>query len=305
MRRLAVLLALVTACSEAVTTPSPLPTTEPTGSTPAPTPPPTAPPPTAPASPPPAAQVDTIFAEGFEGGTLGAFDDGVDSTRHRVVRDAALARAGERFLEMTYPAGSTAGWLTRFFMPGYDSLYVRYHVRFEPAFELGTKLLRVRGSRVDDRWSAFGRAGLCPTGSDWFATGVVATASGSPGPARFYTYYPEMQREPGGVTCYGRHADPAPGATTYDAAATTLGRDRWHRIEVWVKLNTPGVHDGEQRMWVDGVLAGTWTGLLFRTTTDLRLNSVMIDGSLMHAGGAPRTQRVLVDELVVLTGRPG
>src|SRR5574342_1055486 len=78
----------------------------------------------------PDATADTVFADGFEGGTLSAWQDGVDPTRHRVLADPALAHSASGVLEVTYPAGSDGGWLTRFFRPGYDSLYVSYWVRF-------------------------------------------------------------------------------------------------------------------------------------------------------------------------------
>src|SRR3982074_762773 len=37
---------------------------------------------------------DTLFADDFESGTLAAWQDGVDSTRQRVVTDPGLAQSG-------------------------------------------------------------------------------------------------------------------------------------------------------------------------------------------------------------------
>src|SRR6185503_583537 len=106
------------------------------------------------------ARGDTVFAEGFEGGTLGAWSDGVDTTRQRVVTDSSFAQSGRRYLAVTYPAGGDGGWLTHFLTPAYDSLFVSYWVRFPPTWVGGTKLLALYGSRSDDRWSAFGKAGI-------------------------------------------------------------------------------------------------------------------------------------------------
>ena len=165
-----------------------------------------------------AAAIDTIFYDGFESGNLALWQDGVNPTKHQVITDASTARVGSRYLQITYPANDDGGWLTRFFMPGYDSLYVRYYVRFTPTWTGSTKLLLLRGSRTDNQWSSFGVAGQCPSGTDFFATNIVTDPSGNPGPALFYSYFPAMSREPDGVTCWGRYS--GQGTTTYSDSAT-------------------------------------------------------------------------------------
>ena len=249
-------------------------------------------------NPPPGAQIDTIFYDGFEGGTLAAWDDGVDPTHQRIVTDASLAHAGSRLLEVTYKAGGTGGWLSRFFMPGYDAVYVSYRFRFEPDWESGTKLLNLRGSRTDNQWSSFGNAGKCPTGSDFFAANVITQGNGDPGPLRFYSYYPGMATEPDGVTCWGRWG---PESAYLDLVAPSLGA--WHHLEFWVNLNTPGSSNGEQRFWLDGELLGEWTGLAFRTSDILRLNSLTLESS--NAGPPPsKDQHLYIDDVLVATARP-
>src|SRR5881394_1234355 len=148
---------------------------------------------------------DTVFVEDFESGTLKGWSDGVDTTRQRVVTDSAFAQSGHRYLAVTYPAGGDGGWLTHFLTPAYDSLFVSYWVRFPPTWVGGTKLLALYGSRSDDRWSAFGKAGICPKGDDFFMAMVITEMAGNPGATRFYTYYPAMKREPDRVTCWGRY----------------------------------------------------------------------------------------------------
>src|SRR5207237_4822215 len=78
----------------------------------------------------------SIFREDFESGALAAWQDGVDPSRHRIVTDPTAAQSGSRYLDVTYPAGPDGGWLTHFLLPRYDSLYVRFSVRF-PAKSLG------------------------------------------------------------------------------------------------------------------------------------------------------------------------
>ena len=243
--------------------------------------------------------VDTLFVDGFESGTLQAWEDGVDPTRHRVLRDPALARSGRHLLAARYPAGTDAGWLTRWFLPGYDSLYVSYWVRLQPDWRGGTKLIALYGSRTDDKWSAMGKAGHCPSGADFFAAMLVTEPAGDPGPLRFYSYYPAMAREPDGVTCWGRYGD---GSEFY-APPVRLRPVSWHHIEFWVKLNTPGQADGLQTFWLDGAQVGNWSGMRFRSSSILRLNSVQLSFSVA-APGAPRNQELYIDDLLVTTGRP-
>jgi len=241
---------------------------------------------------------DTLFHEGFETGDLSRWDDGVDPARHRVVGGPGRARSGAYALEITYPAGRDGGWLTRFLPTGHDSLYVSLYVRFDPEWTGSTKLVALYGSRRGDRWSAFGRAGDCPDGTDFFATMLVTEAgTGEPGRTRFYTYYPEMRREPDGRTCWGRFGD---GTERY-LPGGVLTRGEWHRLEFWVRLNAPGARDAVQEYWIDGEPAGSWSGIALRTSPELELNAVQLTASAEPAA-APR--RLYVDDVVVTTSRP-
>jgi len=237
-----------------------------------------------------------VFVEDFETGSLASWTDGVDPARHHVVMDPSQAQSGSRYLQVTYRAGGDGGWLTHFFPSGYDSLYVSYYVRFPAGWQGGTKLVALYGSRTDDQWSAFGKAGLCPAGDDFFAAMLIAEGTGDPGPLRFYSYYPAMAREPDGVTCWGRYGD---GAERY-VEPLTMSRGVWHHVEFWVKLNTPGHGNATQSFWLDGVPRGTWPALSFRSSSRLRLNAVQLTFNRGTSGGTA-TQTLDVDHLVVTT----
>ena len=234
----------------------------------------------------------TIFSDGFEGGTLAAWQDGVDPATQQVLTDATQAHAGTHVLQLTYPAGQGAGWLTRFFLPGYDSLYVSYWLRLDPNWTGSTALLGLRGSRTDNQWSAFGKASSCPTGTDFFATSVVAGTATNPLDLAFATYYPGMP------SCTGQSA--GPGTTTSYASARRLTPGPWHQVAVWVKLNRVGQSDGQQVIWLDGAVVGQWSGLVYRTSTILKLNSLMLDAF----AAAPQTEHAYVDDVVVLAALP-
>lgn len=241
----------------------------------------------------------TVFVEDFESGTLAAWPDGVDPSRQLVLTGQEFAQSGSRYLQVTYPAKGDGGWLTRFFMPGYDSLYVSYHVRFHPDWSGGTKLIGFFGARTDNQWSAAGKAGTCPQGTDFFIAMVVTEPTGNPGPTRFYSYYPAMAREPDGVTCWGRYGD---GTEIY-VPPLALTPGVWHHLEFMVKLNAPGESNGTQQLWIDGTLRGTWSGLQFRTSSELQLNAVQLTFNRGIAGG-PTSQTLWVDNLLVATNRP-
>ena len=51
-------------------------------------------------------------------------------------------------------------------------------------------------------------------------------------------------------------------------------------------------------MWVDGMLKGTWTGLSFRTSDVLKLNSLTLEAVPM-GGTEGVTRRLLVDDSLV------
>jgi hypothetical protein len=244
-----------------------------------------------------AASGPPIFSEDFESDSLAAWQDGVDPARHKIVTDSARAQSGNRYLSVTYPAGRDGGWMTRFFMPGYDALYLSLYVRFPRNWVGGTKIVGFYGSRTDDQWSGFGKAGKCPNGTDFFDAMLLTQDTGNPGPVKFYTYFPGMSREPDGVTCWGRYGDREVRTASY-AGAPTLRPDEWQHIEFEVRLNKPGQSDGSQKFWVNGVLGASWSGINFRNSDVLRLNSAQLSFS-SGGSGVPRTQQLDIDEVVI------
>ena len=237
------------------------------------------------------AEIDTIFYDGFESGNLSLWQDGVDPT-HQVVRNGTIAEGGTHYLEMTLPAGETDAWLTRFFMPGYDSVYVRMYVRYPSSWSGGSKMFALRGSPTDNQWGGFGNAGKCPSGTDFFSSNLTTESDLDPGPVHFYAYYFGMPSS-GGV-CWGSNGD---ANTSYTHASSGLTHDVWHKVEYWVKLNAPASQDAVQRFWIDGVLWGEWSGISFRTTSNLKLNALQLQ--LQNAGHS-----VYYDDVLVATAKP-
>jgi len=235
-----------------------------------------------------------IFAEDFESGSFAKWTDGYNSSLHRIASDASFAHSGSRYLDVTYPQGSNGGFLNTWFMPGYDSALVSYWIRFPSNWSGGGYLVGLYANRTDNMWSAFGKAGVCPSGSDFFTAFLFNEPSANPGPTHFYSYYPGMTRS--GTQCWGNTS----GAGSRYMDETPMSRGSWHHVEFFVKANTPGQSDGVERFWIDGVLHGEWTGLMQRTTRDLMLNALQLTFNV--ASGAPQTQHVYVDDVEVRTG---
>jgi polysaccharide lyase-like protein len=240
-----------------------------------------------------------VFTEDFESDSLSQWQDGVDPERHKIVNEPGRAKSGSRYLSVTYPAGRDGGWITRFFMPGYEALRASLWVRFPKDWVGGTKIIGLYGSRIDDQWSAFGKAGVCPKGTDFFDAMLITQESGNPGPLKFYTYYPAMFRDNDGVTCWGRYGDKEMRTVSYSAASSSgMSQETWHHIEFEVRLNKPGQSDGSQKFWVDGVLGASWNGISFRDSDVLRLNAAQLSFS-SGATGVARAQTLDIDDIFV------
>lgn len=239
--------------------------------------------------------IDTLLVEGFESGSV-TWDDEGQPSRHAIVTDAMSAHSGSKYLAVTFPQGSDGGWMTKFFMPGYDTLYISYWVWLEPGWDHGqfaTKLLNIGGARIDNQWSQVGNAGVCPNGTDFFTAILAVFANGL---VNFNTIYVDEPPDNQG-NCWGLTGD---GTEVMDPARQfTTGA--WHRVEYLLILNDPTASNFSQQFWLDGVLKGTWSGIRVRTTTDLRLNVFTISASI--AGGSPRTQTMHIDDIVVANGR--
>jgi hypothetical protein len=240
--------------------------------------------------------VDTVWYENFENGSLASWGDQGLAQNHAVVAPPGGAFGGALALQVTYPQGSDGGWLTRFFMPGYDSIYVRYYIKLESTWQGGTKLSSLYGSRTDNQWSAAGKSGVCPNGTDFFQV----TLTGDPSPQmllRFYDQYFAMPSNSG--TCYGSNGD---AGTIMTPSQFQLTTGVWHKVEYWTKLNDPALTNSVQEFKIDGVTRGTWSGISLRTSTILTLNAFTL--TMSAPSGAPTTQHLWVDDILITRQRP-
>ncbi len=244
-------------------------------------------------------QPHVIFCDDFESGNLSSWQDGYNPALHRITTHSTNVYAGQRALEVTYPAGGEGGWLTRWFMPGFDHAFARLYLKLQSGWRCGqncTKLFGFYGNRIDNQWSGFGKAGTRPNGTDFFFTALVTLnwyRQPDPGEIIFYSYFPDMAQAPDGRYWgnYFFQTDPR------DALLT----DRWYCLELEVQANTPGQHNGLQRLWIDGTAKGEAQNIRWRDTTDLKINAFQ----LTFSGTVPVTEHLWVDNVVVSTQKIG
>jgi hypothetical protein len=248
-----------------------------------------------------------IFCDDFENETLpGIWGDGYDPARHTIISSpAANVYRGARALQALYPAGGDGGWLTHWFTPsgappgsaraGYDHVFARLYWKLDPAWRCESsascgKVMVLYGTQTGTNgpfnpWSGFGKAGVCPSGSDYFNAGS-ATLQPPPQEMILYTYYPDM---------------PCPGFGQYFRTGVGLVPGTWTCIEQEILVNTPGQRNGLQRLWVDGTLVGEVLNMRWRDTTNIQTTAFQLSFSL----SPPQSQRAWVDNVVVSTQRVG
>lgn len=236
---------------------------------------------------------DPIFVDGFETPTLEGWGDRRGEVR--IVDTDPFE--GSRCLEfLAKPGKGTGGHLVHWFMPGFDAITVEWAVKFASDFDQGNHmhLCWVGGNRTDDRYSAFGKAGKRPSGTDFFVTNLEPWREWGrvppPGTLGLYAYWPDMERSPDGMFW---------GNTLASDPKLQVPRGKWVRMRLAIRLNTPGRSDGEQAFWMDGTLGGHFKGLRFRDSDVLRLNSFALD---LYVHDSVRDNRAWFDAVRIESG---
>ncbi|MFA6043207.1 MAG: Ig-like domain-containing protein, partial [Patescibacteria group bacterium] len=259
-----------------------------------------------------------IFTENFEENSIGTmaarWNDNDNTGGMSFSSDVPATSGGSQSLRMTAVGGSTTGgYLYKNFAPaGYDTLYVRYYVKFPSNFP-GLHHLVTLGGRNPASNFPIGSAGTQPTGSDRFSSSVEP--SGNPFVWDFYTYWMHM-RSWNGSQYFGNGFNPSPTAP--------LTTNDWFPVEFMIKLNSPvSSFNGEQAMWLNGLLKqhltqgsplGNWSsdeffpnpsgspfeGFQWRNTTALNINYLWFQ--YYHETGANgATDSLSFDDVVVAT----
>jgi len=195
----------------------------------------------------------------------------------------------------------SGGHLYRMFSPGLETAHLRFYVWFDPEHTFVHHFVNLMGYNPATRWPQ-GKAGLKPEGQDRFTTGIEPWGDWGrlkpPGVWNFYSYWCEMKKAPDGKfwgNSFRAKTDPP------------VARGKWICVEIMVKCNTVDKADGEQAFWIDGVCAGRWGGIRWRTVKELNVNGLglsyyMTNRAARGEGAEPRTKnRVRFDDVVLAT----
>jgi len=221
--------------------------------------------------------------------------------------------------------GTGASFGYRF--PGEQEIYVRFYMRWDWDWDRPIHhFFAIHGDQSNDMWSCHGTAGCRPNGIKCLNGATVDTRETVPGelPGEpfFYSYFPGMNCDSGNVCdnyadpvaicqgcanrglpcenglecCWGNHFDLNQGISV------SLEQERWYAVETRIKANSvflgEGTPDGEMALWIDGVLVGHHTGMLWRHTDALLLNHFIVWNYFPEASQA---YRIWFDNLVIST----
>lgn len=247
-----------------------------------------------------AENAEVIFAETFEGeGELGEGWDERRNDNNAVLSlaDPAEPKLGRRCLRVESRLGvNTGGGLTKWFESS-EKIFIRFYTKFDAQCDYVHHFVTLRANRGlhgRDRWSGFGGAGLKPGGADRFSTAIEPWGDWgkhpAPGAWNFYSYWHEMKASRDGKY-WGNSfmPDPPPRIT----------RGRWICVEFMLKHNTPGQPDGEQAFWIDGVEAGRWTGINWRTSPTLLANALTLETYVTDRWTKQETNVVFFDNVAI------
>ncbi len=239
-----------------------------------------------------------VLQDGFEDG-LSAWTQDPANARYSVSSDPARVHSGTYSLQSLFDPTNAYGVLSRWFMPGYDDVYVEFYVMFQEGFENqrpdgnGMHFLTMCGDNINDPKSCWGKAGIRPSGTDYFYAGVDPEEVNLPSlqPLSFYTYWPDMSCPPLYPVdpCFGN-------VLTQSSPKIPLVGGQWQQVVFHIKMNTPSQSDGSQELWVNGQQKIAQQSMRWRTTTDLHVNNIRFDN---YMDKSPQTEYLWIDDVTV------
>ncbi|MBP7949537.1 MAG: hypothetical protein KA004_07760 [Verrucomicrobiales bacterium] len=242
---------------------------------------------------------EVVFADDFEGATLGAGWDETSNPNGNVLSltEAGAPQLGKQCVRVDAHLGKdTGGGFTKWFAP-HNTIFIRFYTKFHPACDYVHHFVTLRanrGLRGGDKWSGFGGAGNKPAGDERFSTAIEAWGNWGkfppPGRWNFYSYWHEMKKSPDGK--YWGNAFSVP-------EAPVIKRGEWICVEFMLKHNTPGKPDGEQAFWIDGQRLGHWTGINWRKTEGLKANALTLESYVTDRWTKNPVNTVYYDNLVI------
>jgi hypothetical protein len=205
---------------------------------------------------------------------------------------------------------NTGGHTIKWFMPGADTVYVRFYVKFSADYQYNHHFVWLMANQESNKWSGFGKAGLKPNGT-YYSTGMEPAfgwgRNPPPGEVNLYTYFLDMKRnDPDGMYWGNSFYPPGPGQGNYAGPNRVIPPlDKWQCWEFMIQANSaPDVADGRQAMWVDGQPVGEFGGIRWRDDMSLKVNTLWLEHYGYDAGDPTKAywktqQTVWFDDVVV------
>ena len=114
---------------------------------------------------------------------------------------------------------------------------------------------------------------------------------------------------PSGVagSCYADN--PYYSSNTWKASSAALSTNVWHKVEVYLKMNTvssgKGLSNGVMQQWIDGTQVINRSDVLYRTGQDATKKWANFVLAPWIGDGSPIAQSMWIDELSIATAPPG
>lgn len=187
-----------------------------------------------------------VFVENFNEQTITAVTKRWTSIQNPEIlslsSDTPTAGSDDRSLLMTHVGGQgTGSHLYRPIQPGYEKLYVRFYVKFDPNCAPIHHFFHVGGYNPSTEWPQ-GGAGSRPRGNERFSTGVEP--HGDNWTWDYYSYWSEMRGSPPRGQTWGNSLIRDP--------SLTVKRGKWTCLELMMQMNDVDDRNGEMALWIDG-----------------------------------------------------
>jgi hypothetical protein len=171
----------------------------------------------------------------------------------------------DRVLRVRYPANSAsptvskkegnplggAQFYSKLNLSPQDSLTLSYYVRFSENFNF------VKGGKLPGLFGGKGNnGGNIPDGTDGFSTRYMWRKQGD---GEIYAYLPTSKNH----------------GTSIDRGSWQFKPGQWYHLRQQVTLNQPDRQNGSIRVWVNDRKVIDRTGLVFRTTKDLKIDGIL------------------------------
>lgn len=241
-----------------------------------------------------------VFYENFEDKSLGEIIDRWGDAKH--IQNLSLSNEITQLSKGSHSLRiKDNGHLYTHFSE-IDTLFARFYVKFHIDTGYIHHLVNFVADKNPTPWPK-GGAGRRPRGDQFFSVAIepdgLSGRSDPPGIWTFYNYWHEML---GGW------------GNKFYTSDDPIEPGKWYCIEVMIKTNSsPTLDDGELALWVDGALKGHFRNFLWRTSNELKLNTISLsyyvtERAMRRNRDFRRDERVMeiwFDDIVIATSYIG